>query len=106
MEIKNIQNYYKVQAANAQNLKRTAEENNTPAAGSRAADTVDISAEASFKAEMSKKARANAVNGSEKTSGARIAELKQKYQGDTCPVSGSDIAKKIIDCVLGQDSKD
>ncbi|MFB0920117.1 MAG: flagellar biosynthesis anti-sigma factor FlgM [Oscillospiraceae bacterium] len=107
MEIKPIQNYYKTQAtANSANTKKTVEESSAPVADTRGADKIDISAEASFKAELGKYARTYAARSTEEASTERISELKQQYQGDTCPISGSDIAAKIISGILGPGAKD
>ena len=109
MAINPIQNYYRAQAAsntNQNNAKKTIEESSTMAADTRGTDKIDISAEASFKAELGKYAKTYAAKSSEGTSKERIAELKQQYQGDSCPISSSDIASKIIAGILGPGAKD
>lgn len=107
MEIKPIANYYKTQAtANSVGAKKTVEESSATAADSRVIDKIDISAEASFKAELSKYAKTYSAKSTEGASPERISELKQQYQGDTCPISGSDIAAKIISGILGPGAKD
>ena len=107
MEIKPIQNYYKTQAAaNSTNTKKTVEEISAPAADTRGTDKIDISSEASFKSELGKYAKTYAAKSTEAASKERISELKQQYQGDTCPISGSDIAAKIISGILGPGAKD
>ena len=107
MEIKPIANYYKAQAtSNAVNAKKTVEENIVTAGDTRGKDKIDISAEASFKAELGKYAKTYSVKCTEEASPERISELKQQYQGDTCPISGSDIAAKIISGILGPGAKD
>ncbi len=107
MEIKPIANYYKAQAAaNTLNTKKTVEENNTPVADARGTDKIDISAEASFKAELGKYAKTYTAKITDGASSERITELKQQYKGGTCPISGSDIAAKIISGILGPGAKD
>ncbi len=107
MEVNSIQNYYRAQAAaTSASAKKTAEDCNTPASDTRGTDTVDISSEASFKAELSRYSRTYAVKNNEKASSERISELKQQYKGDACPISGSDIAAKIIAGILGPSVKD
>jgi len=102
MEINSIQNYYRTQAAaNSTNAKKTSEENSASATETHETDKIDISAEASFKAGLSKYAKTYSAKSSEEASSERISELKQKYQGDSCPISGSDIASKIIAGILG-----
>ena len=107
MEINPIQNYYRMQnATNTTNTKKAVDEPVAPAADARVADTIDISSEASFKAELSKQVKTYAANNSEGVSSERIAALKQQYQGDACPLSGSDIASKIIAGIIGPSVKD
>ncbi|MEA4894335.1 MAG: hypothetical protein VB064_03635 [Oscillospiraceae bacterium] len=102
MEIKPIQNYIMTQAsANSTNTKKPAEEAGEAAADTRGTDKIDISSEASFKADLGKYAKIYSAKGTEKASAERITALKQQYQGDTCPISGSDIAAKIISGILG-----
>lgn len=102
MEISSIQNYYRSQAAaSTSNVKKPGEENSIPATDTRSADTIDISAEASFKAQLNKEAKTYAANSNTEISSERMSELKQQYQGDACPISGSDIAAKIIAGILG-----
>ncbi|PKM74478.1 MAG: hypothetical protein CVU91_01015 [Firmicutes bacterium HGW-Firmicutes-16] len=107
MEIKPIASYYKTQAtSNTVNTKKTVEENGVPATDTRGTDKIDISAEASFKAELGKYAKTYSAKITEDTSPERITELKKQYQGDACPISGSDIAAKIISGILGPGAKD
>ena len=107
MEINSIQNYYRTQAAaNSTSAKKTVEESGAQTSDTRGTDTIDISAEASFKSELSKYSRTYAAKSKEAVSSERIEELKQQYQGDTCPISGSDIATKIISGILGPGVKD
>ena len=107
MEINSIQNYYRTQAtANSTNAKKAVEETNIPATDTRGTDKIDISSEASFKAELSKQAKTYASKSNEGIPSERISELKQQYQGDTCPISGSNIAAKIIAGILGPSVKD
>ena len=102
MEINSIQNFYRAQAAaNTTNTKKTVEDNSTPATETQETDKIDISAEASFKAGLNKYAKTYSAKSSKEASSERISELKQKYQGDACPISGSDIASKIIAGILG-----
>ncbi len=108
MEINPIQNYYRMQTAtNSTNTKKAADEPIAAATDTtRGTDTIDISSQASFKAELSKYAKTYAAKNSEGASSERIDALKQQYQGDSCPLSGSDIASRIIAGILGPGVKD
>ena len=107
MEIKPIANYYKMQTtATSINAKKPVEETGAQVTETRGTDKIDISAEANFKAELSKQSKTYAIKSNEEVSQARISELKLKYQGDSCPISGSDIAAKIISGILGPSVKD
>jgi len=103
MEINSIQNYYRMQTAtNTANAKKTPiEENTTSITEGRTTDTIQISSEASFKSELNTYSKSCAAKNTERVSDERIAELKQKYQGDSCPISSSDIASSIISGILG-----
>jgi hypothetical protein len=101
MEINSIQNYYRMQTAASPANARKAAEETAAAAETRGADKIDISAEASFKAELGKYARTYSAKYGKGASPERIAELKEQYQADACPVSGSDIAAKIVSGILG-----
>lgn len=107
MEIRSIHQLYQMQAgAVPANFKKTAEDSGAQVADSRGTDTVDISSDASFKVQLSKKAKAYAAENNDKVTDERIAELKRSYQGDACPISGSEIAAKIIAGIVGPDGKD
>lgn len=103
MEINSIQNYYRMQtAATTANSKKTPiEENTTSVTEGRTTDTIEISPEASFKSELNTYTKACASKNAEGVSDERIAQLKQKYKGDSCPISSSDIASSIISGILG-----
>ncbi len=103
MEINSIQNYYRMQtaASTASAKKAPVEENTTSITEGRTTDTIEISSEASFKSELNTYTKACAAKNTEEVSADRIAELKQKYQGDSCPIASSDIASSIISGILG-----
>ena len=105
MKINPIQNYYMTQAT-TNNTKKTVDESSTQASDTRGTDTIDISAEASFKAELGKYSKTYAAKNADEVSSDRISELKQQYQGDACPISGGDIAAKIIAGILGPSAND
>jgi len=104
MEINSIQNYYRMQAtANTANAakKTPIEENTTSITEGRTTDTIEISSKASFKSELNTYTKASAAKNNAEVSDERIANLKQQYQGDSCPISSSDIATSIISGILG-----
>lgn len=108
MEISSIQNYYMAQTAvntpNTSTVAKAAEESGAQAAETRGTDTIDISSEASFKSDLGKYAKVYSAKNSEGVTSERISQLKQQYQGDACPISGSNIASKIIAGILGPDA--
>lgn len=66
-------------------------------------DTVNISAEATFKSKLNFEVKkyvnsAGDING---VSESRINDLKQAYSGDNCPISSLDIAQSITRAVCG-----
>ena len=66
-------------------------------------DTITISPKASFQAKLDVETKKYAAT--EKAdcgiAPARMEQLKNAYQGDHCPVSGSDIASSILKQVCG-----
>lgn len=68
-----------------------------------AQDQVVISPEASFrvKLEAASKQVAASAQPRESASAERISQLKAQYQGDSCPVSGADIAQAMLGRACG-----
>lgn len=100
MEINGINNYLRIsQPAAQRSIARPAAES-APAAETRA-DKVAFSSEGSFKAQLGTYARAFAAESGKAASAERINRLKQQYQGDSCPVSGADIASAVLKYSLG-----
>ncbi len=104
MEINSIQNYYRMQTAASPIGARKAAEETVAAAETRGTDKIDLSAEAGFKAELGKYARTYSAKFGKSVSPERIAALKEQYQAEACPVSGSEIAAKIISGIRGPGS--
>lgn len=66
-------------------------------------DTVAISSRGAFQARLEAETRryAAAARHNADVSGARLEELKLKYQGDSCPVSGMDVTRAMLERVCG-----
>ena len=66
-------------------------------------DTINISPNASFqsKLDMETKKYSALAKQSPTTSSERISQIKAQYQGDCCPISGSDVASAILNQVYG-----
>lgn len=103
MEISSVQNFYRMQnAATLGRVKRPAEETaSSAAAQSYETDTVDLSADAGFRASLAANARTYAAQSTQNASPERIAALKQAYAGDSVPVSGVQIASSIMRAAFG-----
>ena len=104
MEISSVQNFYRMQNTQAVNrVKRPAEETaqTATAAQTMETDTVDLSADASFRSSLAASARGYAAQSAQGASPERIAELKKTYAGDNVPVSGKDIAASVMHSALG-----
>lgn len=68
-----------------------------------AQDTVTLSADASFKSFLATEVRKfSAAGETEGASAERIASLRQQYAGDSCPVSGTDVAAAMLNSVFGR----
>ena len=104
MEISSVQNFYRMQNAQAvSRVKRPAEETAqaTSAAQNIETDTVNLSADASFRASLAARARGYAAESTQGASPERIAALKKAYAGDNVPVSSKDIAASVMRSALG-----
>lgn len=103
MEIGSVQNFYRMQnAQQVSRVKRPAEDTAAAAsAQSYETDTVNISADASFRATLATSARTYAAQSTQEASPERVAALKQAYAGDNTPVSGKDIAASMMRSALG-----
>ena len=66
-------------------------------------DTVSISPSASFQARLDTKTKAYSVTArsDNEMSAARMECLKIQYQGDCCPITGSDVASKMLRQICG-----
>lgn len=102
MDINAIQNYMRVQPAAGASARpvRPVQETAAVAADSRI-DKVNISSEASFRAQLGAQARTYSAKAAEPASAERISQLKAQYEGDSCPVRGADIASAIMKYSLG-----
>ena len=104
MEISSVQNFYRMQnAQQVSRVKRPAEDTTAASASAQSyeTDTVDLSADASFRAGLAASARSYAAQSTQEASPERIAALKQAYAGDATPVSGRDIAGSMLRSALG-----
>ena len=102
MEISSGQNFYRMQnTATLGRVKRPTEETVSSAAQSYETDTVDLSADAGFRATLAANAKTYAAQSTQGASPERIAALKQAYAGDNVPVSGVQIASSIMRAAFG-----
>jgi len=102
MEINSIQNFYRLQnSTNTGRAKKTAEESTYAPSETHGTDKINISSEASFKAELSTYAKVSSSQNAQNVSAERIEKLKEAYKGDNTPVSGRDIASAIIKYTFG-----
>ncbi|MGI5978980.1 MAG: hypothetical protein ACOX66_05705 [Oscillospiraceae bacterium] len=102
MEISSVQNFYRMQNTQTLNrVKRPAEETAQTAAQTYGTDTVDISADASFRATLAASARSYAAQNMQNASPERLAALRKAYAGDNVPVSGRDIAASVMRSAFG-----
>lgn len=105
MEIKGIQDIYKVHTPSVQST--SAQKTDDASTGTRndniGQDTISISPKGSFQNKINAEIKkyAAAAQTDTKISENRIQALKSKYYGDNCPVSGSDIASAMMVRVCG-----
>lgn len=104
MEIKSIYSQYAIKPE-----KYTGKSNDasggTPAIGkeNNSVDMIELSPNATLQTQLAVEKKAAARSFHAELSDARVAALRLKYQGDNCPVSGSDVAEAMMKRVLGQE---
>ena len=64
-------------------------------------DEVKISPEAAFRSQLEAASRPYTRKMAEEASAQRLESLKEKYQGDSCPVQGMDVARAMLSRVWG-----
>lgn len=102
MDINALQNYYRIQnPTNVGRVGRTNSEATGTDSDKIRTDKVDISSQGSFKAQLAACAKSYASQSASTASPERIAQLKQQYSADACPVSGTDIAGSVMRYILG-----
>lgn len=104
MEIRRIYtNYIHGSEKPASKPCKAADDNSTAGKAGGNVDTIELSSNASFRShlESAKNSCVKSVGGG--ISPERLAELKSRYQGNSCPVSGESVAGAILNRVLGSD---
>ena len=103
MDINSIRNYYtrnNVSNVYAKDVNaKSADAVAKASAGN--VDVVDFGAKGAEKSTYDKAVMNFKVAYNKPADAARINELKEKYQGDACPISSSEIAGAIISNVIG-----
>ena len=106
MEINSVQNsHYPINTNNTNNIsreKKTTEDSVASSKETYGKDTVDISSDGNFKAELGTYSKTFEAHSKQDASKGRIDELKTAYTGDNCPVSSSDIASAIVKYTFGK----
>jgi len=101
VDINSIRNYYtrnNVNSVYTKDVNVKGSEATTKAANT---DVVDFGAKGTEKTVYEKAVMNYKVAYNKPADSERIKELKEKYQGDTCPISSSEIAGAIISNVIG-----
>ncbi len=103
MDINSIRNYYTRNNVNNVYTKDVSAKSADAVAKASAGnvDVVDFGAKGAEKSTYDKAVMNFKVAYNKPTDAARINELKEKYQGDACPISSSEIAGAIISNVIG-----
>lgn len=101
MEIQGLHAAYRSAAATGTGKAAGAKESAMVEGKERAAgDTVSISPDAALKAKLAVASKEYAASYRCGVFAARMAALKEKYQGDACPVSAGEVAEAILARVL------
>ncbi len=106
MEIKSIFDASKLYQKNNAINKPTSNSTQNPETNTSVAattDTVSFSSEASFKSNLNSVMKDYAIQSkvTESVNHSKVDELKLKYSGDNCPVSGTEIADAMINKICG-----
>ncbi|WP_099205320.1 hypothetical protein [Scatolibacter rhodanostii] len=104
MEIKGIYETYHLHSTPIRtHAPQKAEESMSVKKNTDNVDIVNISPQGSFqsKIEAAMEKYSVAAKTRAEVSAERIADLKIKYQGDSCPVSGADVAAAILQKICG-----
>lgn len=106
MEINNIHNFYRVNSKALAGKTAHIPTGKTAKIGtpenfhSKVGDSINISSDASFKAQLGKYAKAYKAKNMEKVSPERMAQLKEQYKENNCPISSKNIAAAVIKYTL------
>ena len=104
MDINGIHKIYQIQSKITQSgISPKVSDSTQTTKNSQNNDKVQISSQGSFHAKLQAETKKYAAQVQHNTtlSADRIAQLKLKYQGDACPVSGEDVAKALLEKVCG-----
>lgn len=103
MDINSVRNYYTRNNVNSVYTKEANAKSVDSAVKTTSAniDVVDFGARGNEKTVYDKAVMNYKVAYNKPTDAARIQELKEKYQGDACPVTASEIAGAIVSNVIG-----
>ncbi len=107
MNINSVKDYYRYRVTAEGVKKPTGETKLTNSGGANAnanataADAVSISSQGSLRAQLLSETRENASDFNSTLGGDRLAELREQYAGDACPITSMSLAESILVNVLG-----
>ncbi len=101
MDINSIRNYYTRNNVNSVYSKDVNVKSSEATAKAANTDIVDFGAKGTEKTTYEKAVMNYKVAYNKPADSERIKELKEKYQGDACPISSSEIAGAIMSNVIG-----
>ena len=101
MDINSIRNYYTRNNVNSVYSKDVAVKSSEASAKTSNTDIVDFGTKGTEKSTYEKAVMNYKVQYNKPADSERIKELKEKYQGDACPISSTEIAGAIMSNVIG-----
>ena len=101
MDINSIRNYYTRNNVNSVYTKDVAVKSSEASVKASNTDIVDFGAKGSEKTTYEKAVMNYKVAYNKPADSEKIKELKEKYQGDACPISSTEIAGAIMSNVIG-----
>lgn len=100
IEVKSLHDVYQLRSAQGANrpVKRVAEDLTVGAgaADSAGVDVIKISPEAAFRNKLDAEIKTYAQQTERGVSDARLEKIRQKYDGEGCPVPGADTAQAMF----------
>lgn len=107
IEMKGIHDIYQNRSVSTVNkASKMPEEKPASLAASGEQDVIQISSEATLKLQLDAETKVCVQKMKEELSAERLEALKEKYAGESCPISGTETAKALINRMHSAQTKE